>query len=55
MTWVNVDRGLGSPLVAHGPGRVDQAPIGWPRNALIRPPGGPGVRFGEDLEWQHKQ
>ena len=55
MTWVNVDRGLGSPLVAHGPCRVDQAPVGWPRNALIGPPGGPGVGFGEDLEWQHKQ
>ena len=41
--WVNVDRGLGPPLVAHGPGGVDQAPVGWTGDALIGPPGGPGV------------
>ena len=55
IAWVNVDRGLGPPLVAHGPGWVDQAPVGWPRDALIGPPGGPGVWLGQGREWQHKQ
>ena len=41
--WVNVDRGLGPPLVAHGPGGVDQAPVGRTGDALIGPPGCPGV------------
>ena len=52
ITRINVDRGLGPALVAHGPGWVDQAPVGWARDSLIRPPGGPGVRFAKHLEWQ---
>ena len=54
-TRINVDWGLGPAFVAHGPRWVDQAPVGGARDALVCPPGGPGVRFAQDLEWKHKQ
>ena len=53
-TWINVHRWLRPPLVTHGPGGVDEPPVGGAGDALIGPPWCPGVWLGQGLTGQHK-